>query len=531
MGLDRSQKQQTKTRVSNKNPNQQTKTRDSKQTRPSLTKTRKDGFVTDRFGVTRPELNDEKYKEYVALMTMPEAMKKYCGWAENVECVLYGLTKEVEIAMTFYHNNPQTYEYTQCSNHGIKFEMYKERYDALLDEYENNPVKAKSAQPAIIENEKDVCTTSTCSTSSVTTKPDLKEHGLGTDDKNIDKEINDLINIAMEVEKEDFERRKKEYKCGGKHSEKQTLNKFIKNEQANAAQAYVSKSIPEKKVFVEKPHQEEIKALNVLASNSALAKVPEKVKIHNAEITPKSFSYSTINGNVYEHRKTLDSFINTATWIVSGIIGGLACIATLCSKSKKAAIPIGLAAGLLISLVRSTQYYHYPLAYTPEAFSDYTKQKIENSLLKVEVNYIQPLPYEITDDARSAQNRAGNVEHQPQFWEVEVKRDYLIETGYTAKKMWDYLVGNSPYQVQTNVKTHVASLELMCNSIALKTMNASDAIDTLKMKMTQCMGNVKCVNLDRYKTLDLKQVESDTLTIALHMLRHHRDGEDFQIRH
>jgi hypothetical protein len=123
--------------------------------------------------------------------------------------------------------------------------------------------------------------------------------------------------------------------------------------------------------------------------------------------------------------------------------------------------------------------------------------------------------------------RLGKLDHKdPQLWDVKISEEFLRENNTMFNLPLVY-----PFHVETKERIVKVSLELIANTMALKTLNTDDNINVLKMKMKQSMGNINCVNISRTLSLSNQFVQSNSLEIALFQLRALREGADFRPSH
>jgi len=464
-----------------------------------------------------------------ALENLSPIYQSMYGYVAALEHARTGIISSVSRQELIHlHENPQLYERVPLVCYGITYDFFRDRYDTSSDEYDvNAPNKNFYPLSNIKENrmhlEKlETPTTQTCSTS----------------------DWDDEIKTLCDDEEEEV--RKKQWKCGGKNSSKQLLNKFIKIEQQNYDNAYTSTYKQEPKVtLVSEPivNIEETKALNILKENNALAIVKDdNIKINNDLMIPEDFSFTTENGNIYNTIQRFEDSLKIFTKI--GIAGTAATyIASLVILEKQGsdnislnAAMIGIATGLLAYFFKPRIPFHMPVISIPEWYYEYTSKTSTQSITEVSVKYLNQSEedYETTDDNRSAMTRMGKIDHNDaQIWDVSITEKFLKERSYFLN--FDYIKslisGDPKYIVEERTRKGKVSLELIANASALKTLNRDDDIDILRLKMKQSMGNINCVNIPRSFALQNHFIQSNSLDVALLQLRALREGADFQNVH
>jgi hypothetical protein len=274
---------------------------------------------------------------------------------------------------------------------------------------------------------------------------------------------------------------------------------------------------------------EEDKALKILETNSALAIDKEqKTEISNDIINPENFSFRTENGKIFDKMNIV------AHETASNIFSGTFCVAYLYVIFTAVLEVFGLNQALMLLLFITTiasvvifglkkRPVVEQAVYVSRHETDISSEYVTN----VSIEYVQPDLGESHMDERSVMTRLGKIDHKdPQLWDVKITEEYLREND----TMFD-LPLTYPFHVETKERTVKVSLELIANTMALKTLNTDDTINVLRLKMKQSMGNINCVNISRSLSLSNHFVQSNSLEIALFQLRAVRQGADFRLSH
>jgi hypothetical protein len=483
---------------------------------------------------------------YSALMALKSTHSQYLGFYSTLDYYRYGtVPKTLHILQT----DKSRYEPFTVTSFNYQFTLYIDRYNEVHDDYSEyispnyNPLRSKYTlrqndsvyvtippleKKETIEPVNQLKQNKTCSTTDTTsTCPSYPDIPPGLESKD---EVIDFSQDNSESEPV--------VKPVNQFKKNLTYEKSFKPNYTKIAQDYNKN----KDTVINFEHKEETKALNILRNNDALAQEPpnKPPSIDNYKMNPHGFSYETLNGTINRKRNIFDKSLYSIQIAIIILFITLVCILDYMYNTSGIDLRpfyIFVIIPLFSHITFSIAYLHLPLLATPGWYFDYAETFIPQSLTHVEVEYVghscipaaRDEPEVIGADSRPVMTRAGKIDHNdPQIWDVKLTESYLVQDTSWKGRFRQWFIGRIRYFTRLKITNIKVSLELLANIMALKTLNRDDPIDVLRVKIKQSMGNINCINIPRYYSIQNEFIQSNTLDVALHQLRSLRDGQDFQ---
>jgi len=473
-------------------------------------------------------------KEYQALKALEATHKTYLGFNSTLDYYKHGTVPK---SLYILQSDSSKFEPFTVTSQGYTFYLYLDRYNKLTDEYTNT--KATVIKNKLVPTFKTTDTSSTTTTTSsmsdsvsIDLYPDIPP-GFETSDEIVDFSVSPLSESPMTLKQSDtaHDHVKVSFPKSNKSYEKSFKPNFTK-----IAQDYNNNN----DTVINFETKEEAKALKILRDNDALAIEPpsKPPSIDNTPLSPYGFEYEPLNGTVFRKRTLFDASLRATQVALVILFFILICTLDYFYLNAIADFrPLYIILLLAFShIVAHISYLHYPLLATPSWYHDYSESYVPQSLTHVKVEYIKPsaIPAAHSEnpgsDSRPVMTRAGKIDHSdPQIWDVVLTESYLLQDTSFKGRLRQALLGRIRYYTRLKIMNIKVSLELLTNIMALKTLNRDDPIDVLRVKIKQSMGNINCINIPRFFSIQNEFIQSNTLDIALHQLRSLREGQDFQL--